>query len=686
MKNVPFIFKTCCFLFVFIAFWQVCLTARQTTEPVHVKVAVSPDFSPLYLKDNTSSACVGYYADLFDKLGDFVGVDFELVSYLDRAEGIEDLNAGLVDACSYTVCSMQPGNATFASIPFYFYFLFGDYNPDKLILFPGTKVGVMEGVDVEGILKERFEGVNAVFFSCPSKAVAALDSGLVDGLVISPFLCGRYLDLKKKFIRSRYPVFTGRIVFKYSANLERLVPGFAQRLSEFLKTDILKQLNECWFKDSYNDVVSENGSAWSGMGKWIWMFCFVCLGLFSIFRYCGQGFFIAQHGAARQELEQMRTFVDLASIMIVALDVNGNVAFINQAGCSTIGFEKEYIEGKNWLETFVYPTHRKAAEKIFDRLKQQSISGGRKYRGYLLNSTGSKRLISYISTPLFDAEGNYAGMFCSGEDITDTVNAQQEAIKQQEHLMQAGKMVSLGVLSSGIAHEINNPNNFIMLNAPVILDIWKSAVLILDEYYEDNGEFLLGGLPYSMARQKVTTLCSGILDGSRRIQRIVNDLKDFARKDTVGYDDAVDINEVLKSSITLTFSMIKKSTVNFDVSYGEMLPYVKGNFQKLEQVVINLIQNACHALEDKSQGIFIKTFAREGNVIIRVKDEGKGIPKKLIKQIGEPFFTTRRSSGGTGLGLSISMNIVKKLSGRITFDSILGKGTQVTIILPAIKK
>ena len=120
------------------------------------------------------------------------------------------------------------------------------------------------------------------------------------------------------------------------------------------------------------------------------------------------------------------------------------------------------------------------------------------------------------------------------------------------------------------------------------------------------------------------------------------------------------------------------------VEFGYNLPPVRGNFQRLEQVMVNLIQNSCEALEDRKKGVRIATgFSKKENAVeIRVSDDGMGISPDHITQIMDPFFTTKRERGGTGLGLSVSSSIIKEHKGTMVFESQPGIGTTVTIRIP----
>jgi signal transduction histidine kinase len=276
-------------------------------------------------------------------------------------------------------------------------------------------------------------------------------------------------------------------------------------------------------------------------------------------------------------------------------------------------------------------------------------------------------------------------------DITERAELEKkmESISRKHHdqLLQADKMISLGILASGMAHEINNPNNSIMLNVSVLQKAWNSIIPILNEFSrEKEGNLVIGGMKYEKIKKRMPQLFSGIQESSKKIQRIVNDLKYFSGKDIISLKKEIDIESVVRSAISLTSNMIHKSTRNFKAVYEKELPNVMANFQNLEQVIINLIQNSCQALVNPGNGIFITvTYDRDNReIVVTVKDEGIGIPKKDLKYILEPFYTSKRSSGGTGLGLYMSSKIINDHGGTIHFNSTPGNGTTVEVRLPAL--
>jgi C4-dicarboxylate-specific signal transduction histidine kinase len=277
-------------------------------------------------------------------------------------------------------------------------------------------------------------------------------------------------------------------------------------------------------------------------------------------------------------------------------------------------------------------------------------------------------------------------LFCSFRDIGERNRLEEEARLIQAKLIQANKMTSLGTLVSGIAHEINNPNNFIMVNAQMVTEAWTDVLRMLNEYYRDHGDFTLGGVPFSEMRYIMPRLLSAISDGSGRINTIIDNLRNFARQDRASLDKTVDVNHAITASAMILNSQIKKYTDNFRVDPGSDLPPVKGSSQQLEQVIINLVMNALQSLQGRDKEVVVSSSfdPGSGSIFIRVRDEGVGMSQDVLDHITEPFFTTRLEEGGTGLGLFISYSIIKDHQGTLKFESEPGKGTVACVALPAL--
>ncbi len=269
-------------------------------------------------------------------------------------------------------------------------------------------------------------------------------------------------------------------------------------------------------------------------------------------------------------------------------------------------------------------------------------------------------------------------------DVTEKLRIRKERSEMQAKLFQANKLTAIGNLAAGIAHEINNPNNYILANAQLLTGIWEDVNRIVMECEEDYRAFALGGLPFEEAISRVPQMLAGISDGARRIRNIVVSLKDFARQDEAVHRRPVEINRIVDAALTILANQIKQHTDHFFCNLHDNLPPIAGHFQKIEQVVINLVLNALQSLPDRNSGVYISTAfsARHRTVELRVRDQGCGISSDIRSRILEPFFSTRQQEGGTGLGLSICYAIVEDHQGRLDFESKPGGGTTVTVSLP----
>ncbi len=371
-------------------------------------------------------------------------------------------------------------------------------------------------------------------------------------------------------------------------------------------------------------------------------------------------------------------------IYTVTIEAGVVVDTYHGPGCiSVTGYSSEDYERDPDL--WFRMVHKKDREKVLEQARQ-ALAGKQvdPVEHRIVHRDGSVRWIRNTIVLTKDDAGNtiaYDGLI---NDITQLKKAEIAAAIRNQQLQQSEKMASLGVLVSGIAHEISNPNNFILLNVQLFSKIWKDITPILDGYYSQNGEFSVAGMPYGASREKITQSLDGIFKGSERIQNITKSLTEYARADSDRMNERVDVNKVVEMAILITGNLIRKSTNNFKVEYGEHIPVIRGNAQRLEQVVINLITNACQSLNDPSAEIKVLTyFNRARNKVrIRVEDQGIGIKSTDLRYIMDPFFTTKREMGGTGLGLSVSYNIVKSHGGTLIFNSAPNKGTIARVSFP----
>jgi len=291
-------------------------------------------------------------------------------------------------------------------------------------------------------------------------------------------------------------------------------------------------------------------------------------------------------------------------------------------------------------------------------------------------NTPDGRILEVKAFPV-KSTGEITHVIMLASDVTEKHRLIEENIRTR-------RLASLGELAAGIAHEINNPNALILLNSELLRKCCGDVAPILQRHYMQHGEFMLAGFAYSEMHGELPHLFTEMFESAHRIKRIVNDLKDFARPEDQDMMEEIDLNVATMASIRLVGNAVKNATDNFKADLAESLPPFFGNLQRIEQVVVNLLMNACQSLPDKSRGVFISTSynAERQACVIKIRDEGVGISKENLPHITDPFFTTKRNNGGTGLGLSVSMRIIKDHGGDLEFYSSLNEGTTVYLYLP----
>jgi len=259
----------------------------------------------------------------------------------------------------------------------------------------------------------------------------------------------------------------------------------------------------------------------------------------------------------------------------------------------------------------------------------------------------------------------------------------------QEQLVQSEKMASLGQLTAGVAHEINNPINFVSANIKPLkedlaeimqcIQLYEQAITEnkLETFFEKVEEYKnKTGISFSI--EEVKSLLRGIEEGAARTSEIVKGLRNFSRLDQ-NVVKKTNLNEGIESTLALLHSAYK-DRVEIVKDLGQ-IPEVDCLPGQLNQVFMNIISNAVQAIPGEGK-IFIKTWATDNLVKISIKDTGPGMSDETKKKIFDPFFTTKDVGKGTGLGLSISYGIIQKHNGKIEVESVKGEGAVFIITLP----
>lgn len=379
----------------------------------------------------------------------------------------------------------------------------------------------------------------------------------------------------------------------------------------------------------------------------------------------------------RQELERIIN-ASPAIAFFVHLDGSGpaKVTFMSQS-IRQLGYAPDdFLTGQRSFDSIVHPDDAGQVEATFANHLKDGRSHGFSIDLRILDAHGAIRVMDgriLIQRNDSGIASGYQGVLV---DETD-----KERIREQAERI--GNLAALGELAAGVAHEINNPNATILFNIALLKDLGEGWLPLLEERFRERGDFMVGRFPYTRVREEIPQLHAEIADSGERIRRIVEDMKSFTRQTPDHTRQLLDLNEVAQAAIRLSASAIKNATDRFRTDFAAGLPPVAVNRQQMEQVIVNLLINACQALTKRDEAITLGTsLDASGAVCLAVIDEGRGIPAEHLAHVTDPFFTTRRDRGGTGLGLSISARIVHDHRGELAISSP-GRGTSIRILLPA---
>lgn len=379
-------------------------------------------------------------------------------------------------------------------------------------------------------------------------------------------------------------------------------------------------------------------------------------------------------GKSCMQLKQMlQAVIKACPLPIVVLDKSANVKIWNPAAEKTFGWKEDEVIDRFY--PLVPDNKRTEFAEHLEKMNEGVVVNG--FETLRKKKDGSNISVSLSTAVLRGRKDCIIGSMIVIVDITEKIRATEEQNMMWAGLMLTYNMSAIGNLASGISHEINNPNNFILANAQFLSEIWPTISRNLNRYIIDNGDFVLGKLRYSEVDTIVPKMLSGLAEGAKRIKDIVTALKDLTSEKTIASDRNVDINKVVESALHMIQNKIIKHTDFFYCTLREGIPPIHGSFHQLEQVVVNIIVNALQALPDRRSAVFVETFFDEPGrlVVVKVRDEGTGMTEDVQKNIYNPFFTTRSHRGCTGLGLSICLAIVNIHNGIMNFDTEPDNGT-----------
>jgi PAS domain S-box-containing protein len=381
--------------------------------------------------------------------------------------------------------------------------------------------------------------------------------------------------------------------------------------------------------------------------------------------------------ALAHERNVLRTMIDLMPAFIYAKDAHSRFTAANKLVANRMGVEPEDLIGKTDFD--FYPPEM--AEKFFND-EQALIKSGTPLMDIeelaFDKTRGMDRVILTSKVPLRDEAGNLTGVVGTGFDITDRKAA-------EERLASSDRLESIGRLAAGIAHEVNTPIQYLSDSVKFIGEGVQELLAYIDSLHaaaqaakpNDDVEYLREELPPALKR---------VSDGLTRIAEIVRSMKDFSHVDQQEMEQ-VDLNRAINSTLIIARSEYQKvADLHTDFT---SLPKLECHGGQINQVVLNLVVNAAHAIADKvgdsgARGrIAVSTRIEDNHAVITVEDDGGGIPENVRSHIFDPFFTTKEVGRGTGQGLSVARNvIVKGHGGTIDFETEVGKGTTFRVRIP----
>jgi two-component system, NtrC family, sensor kinase len=389
--------------------------------------------------------------------------------------------------------------------------------------------------------------------------------------------------------------------------------------------------------------------------------------------------------ALAHERNVLRTMIDMIPAYIYAKDAHSRFTAANKLVADRMGTTPEGLIGKTDFD--FYP--REMAEKFFSD-EQALIQSGKALidcEEVAHNSeTAQDRVLLTSKVPLRDELGNLTGVVGIGFDITERKAA-------EERMASSDRLESIGRLAAGVAHEINTPIQYLNDSVAFIREGVEELLQHIDQLHaampqksdqqpeaSDDIEYMRAELPPALTR---------VADGLTRIAEIVRSMKHFSHADQREMGQ-VDLNTAIASTLVIARSEYK-DVADVETAYGE-IPQVTCHGGQINQVVLNLVVNAAHAIADqvrKNGGrgkIRVQTRVDGDSVVISIEDSGGGIPEGIRARIFDPFFTTKEVGRGTGQGLSIARNvIVKGHGGDLDFVTEIGKGTTFYVRLPIQK-
>ena len=376
-----------------------------------------------------------------------------------------------------------------------------------------------------------------------------------------------------------------------------------------------------------------------------------------------------------------KALAENANDAILLLSEDGRFLFANERAVEISGYSVQYLMEMHFSKLLHPDEVKNVAGRFAERLSDSADF--KVYRTRMLHQDGHVVPVEITGAKTI-WQGDSADVVVI-RDITERERAAEAIQSQQQQLMRTDKLASIGALVAGVAHEINNPNQAISMNARFFGEGLRTVFAVAESGEEVDDSIRVAGMSYDEFKEAATAAVGEIESSTMRINHIVQELKRLVGGGGTSVFEPTDVNEVVSVVADLSRHMISKATNKFSLELEPALPSTTADRIGLEQVILNLLQNACQALASRDRAITIRTSSDNRWIQIEVIDEGVGISEENLPDITESFFTTKGESGGTGLGLSVSLRILKEHGGTLSFHSRIDHGTTALARLPLSK-
>jgi PAS domain S-box-containing protein len=363
--------------------------------------------------------------------------------------------------------------------------------------------------------------------------------------------------------------------------------------------------------------------------------------------------------------ERVRLLLDSTAEGLCGLDLSGRITFCNPAALRLLRVDHPgELLGRPFYDLLRLPGSEQTLDKAWVQLALQTRARVEQELS-LPCGDGSVLAVHHSGGPVL-LQGELVGRVVTLSDLTGKKRAEEELRKSQAQLRMADRLATVGTLSAGVAHEINNPLAYTLANLGYVAERLTELPA-----YPDSGE--------------VNSAVEEAIEGAERVRRIVKDMKTLSRVDDESIG-AVDIERALDASINMALHELRhKATVMKDYAG---VGFARGNEGRLVQVFLNLLVNAAQAIAtsqpDVNEVRIATCLDAEGRIAVEISDTGAGIPEDVLPRIFDPFYTTKPLGVGTGLGLSICHSLITAVGGQIEVASKVGVGTRFLIILPSV--